>query len=401
MSLPRPVTAIILSGGGARAAYQVGALRAIAHIAGRNARMPFPVVCGTSAGAINATLLAVNADDFRRGVARLTRWWRRVTVRDIYHGDLTTLAQHSARFLASVLTGGAVPARVASMFDNAPLTDLLTRELEFDKLDYRIRAGHLRALSINATSYTTGHAVTYYQGAPDIRPWQRLRRRGQPTMLGTDHLMASSAIPFVFPAGRIDDDYFMDGSVRQIAPLSPALHLGATRVVVLAVGQFSGQSPGQPTGRNGVTEPPQYPSFAQVAGHALSSVFLDNMGADIERLTQYNRLIDRLPEHAREVNGVQVRHVDAFVLSPSRDVASLALQFVDNLPGAVRAVLRGFGSTHGTGANLTSYLLFDRGFCRALLALGFDDAMARRDELEAFLAGDSANFLPLPQRDPD
>lgn len=391
MPAPRHETAIILSGGGARAAYQVGALRAIAHIAGRNARIPFPVICGTSAGAINAALLAVNADDFRRGVARLTRWWRRVTVADIYAGDLATLARHSARFLASVLTGGAVPAKVASLFDNAPLTDLLTRGLDFGRIDAMIAAGHLYALSINATSYTSGHAVSFFQGAPSLRSWHRLRRRGQPTQLATEHLMASTAIPFVFPAGRIEDDYFMDGSVRQIAPLSPALHLGATRVIVLAVGQFSGQRP--------ATGPAQYPSFAQVAGHALSSVFLDNMGADIERLAQYNRMIDGLPAALRDGNGLHLNHVDAFVLAPSRDVASLALQFVDTLPGAVRAVLRGFGSTQGTGANLTSYLLFDRGFCRALLALGYQDAMARRDELEAFLAGDATQYLPLPPRE--
>jgi len=386
-----PRTAIILSGGGARAAYQVGALRAISHIVGRDARMPFPVICGTSAGAINAALLAVNADDFRRGVAQLTRWWRRVTVKDIYHGDLATLARHSARFMASVLTGGAVPAKVASMFDNAPLTDLLTHELDFSWIGTQITAGNLHALSINATSYTSGHAVSFFQGAPELRSWHRLRRRGQPTQLATQHLMASTAIPFVFPAGRIEEDYFMDGSVRQIAPLSPALHLGANRIVVLAVGQFAGQRPG--------TGEPQYPSFAQVAGHALSSVFLDNMGADIERLTQYNRMIDRLPAAARDLNGQSVKHVDAFVLSPSRDVASLALQFVDTLPGAVRAVLRGFGSTQGTGANLTSYLLFDRGFCRALLDMGYADAMARRDELASFLAGESAGFLPFPPRD--
>ena len=384
-------TAIILSGGGARAAYQVGALRAIAHILGRDARMPFPVICGTSAGAINAALLALNADDFRRGVARLTRWWRRVTVKDIYQGDLTTLARHSARFMASVLTGGAVPAKVASMFDNAPLTDLLARELDFSQIDIQVEAGNLHALSINATSYTSGHAVSFFQGAPSLRSWHRLRRRGQPTRLATEHLMASTAIPFVFPAARVDEDYFMDGSVRQIAPLSPALHLGATRIVVLAVGQFAGQRP--------VNGDPQYPSFAQVAGHALSSVFLDNMGADIERLTQYNRMIDLLPASARESNGLYLNHVDAFVLSPSRDVASLALQFVDTLPGAVRAVLRGFGSTRGTGANLTSYLLFDRGFCRALLDLGYTDAMARRDELEAFLLGEATSFLPFPPRE--
>ena len=384
-------TAIILSGGGARAAYQVGALRAIAHITGRNARMPFRVICGTSAGAINAALLAVNADDFRRGVAQLTQWWRRVTVNDIYQGDLATLARHSARFMAGVLSGGAVPPKVASLFDNAPLARLLGRGLDFSRVADQIAEGNLHALSINATSYTSGHAVSFFQGAPSLRSWHRLRRRGQPTQLGTDHLMASTAIPFVFPAGRIEDDYFMDGSVRQIAPLSPALHLGATRIVVLAVGQFAGQRP--------AAGPPQYPSFAQVAGHALSSVFLDNMGADIERLTQYNRMIEHLPASARETQGMHLRHVDAFVLAPSRDVAGLALQYVHTLPAAVRAVLRGFGSTQGTGANLTSYLLFDRGFCRALLTLGYEDAMARRDELAAFLAGESAGFLPFPPRD--
>jgi NTE family protein len=384
-------TAIILSGGGARAAYQVGALRAIAHIVGRGARMPFTVICGTSAGAINATLLAVSADDFRRGVARLTRWWRRVTVADIYRGDLTTLARHSARFMASVLTGGAVPAKVAAMFDNAPLIELLTREVDFSRLASQIEAGHLHALSINATSYTSGHAVSFFEGASTLRSWHRLRRRGQPARLSTGHLMASTAIPFVFPASRVDEDYFMDGSVRQIAPLSPALHLGATRIVVLAVGQFAGQRPS--------SGDPQYPSFAQVAGHALSSVFLDNMGADIERLTQYNRMIDLLPESRRATNGLNLHHVDAFVLSPSRDVASLALQFVDSLPGAVRAVLRGFGSTRGTGANLTSYLLFDREFCRALLDLGYEDAIARREELAAFLAGESTRFLQFPPQE--
>jgi len=179
--------------------------------------------------------------------------------------------------------------------------------------------------------------------------------------------------------------------VRQIAPLSPALHLGATRIVVLAVGQFAGQRPAD--------GPPQYPSFAQVAGHALSSVFLDNMGADIERLTQYNRMIDHFSASARVAQEMHLHHVDAFVLAPSRDLAGLALQHVHALPGAVRAVLRGFGSTQGTGANLLSYLLFDRGFCRALLTLGYEDAMARRDELAAFLAGESAGFLPFPPRD--
>ena len=373
--------AIILGGGGARAAYQVGALRAIAAILGRRGRIPFPVLCGTSAGAINAAALAINADNFRRGVARLLRWWRRVSVAEVYRADFAALSRHSAQFLAGFLMGARPPPGVASLLDSSPMTHMLDRQFDFRRLATHIANGDLRALSINATSYSTGHAVSFFEGDASLVAWHRTRRRGQPARLSRAHLLASTAIPFIFPAGRIDDDYFMDGSVRQLSPLSAPLNLSARRILVLAVGQFSGQRAAPAAG------PAAYPSFAQAAGHALSTIFLDNLAADLERMTQVNRLVDLIPPPRLRESDIHVGHVEALVLAPSKDLGALALQFADRLPNGVRGLLRALGSTQGTGANLTSYLLFDRDFCRALIDLGYTDTMARRAEVDDFFAG--------------
>ncbi|HTQ00638.1 MAG TPA: patatin-like phospholipase family protein [Casimicrobiaceae bacterium] len=379
-------TAILLGGGGARAAYQAGALRAIARIHGRDGPLPFPVVCGTSAGAINAAALAIHADDFRCGVSRLVRWWRNVRVSEIYRTDFASLSRHSAQFLASIISGTRPPPGVAALLDNTPLAELLARGFDFSRVARQIDRGHLRALSINATSYTTGHAVSFFQGAPTVSPWRRTRRRGEPAALTPEHLLASAAIPFLFPAARVGDDYFMDGSVRQIAPLSPPLNLGARRILVLAIGQFNGQ---RPPPRH---EPAEYPSFAQAAGHALSTIFLDNLAADVERMMLVNRLLDLVAPDNLADN--RIAHVDALVLAPSRDLGAVAMEHAERLPSAVRTLMRALGSTEGTGANLTSYLLFDRAYCRALLALGYADTMARHAEVQAFLAG-AAHATPL------
>lgn len=383
-------TGIVLSGGGARAAYQIGALRGVARILGRSSPGPFRIISGTSAGAINAATLAVHADSFRRGIARLTRLWRNITVGDVYRADLATVSTHGMRWLTAVLVGGGGPQRAASMLDNTPLRRLLRREVELSLIPERIRAGRLQALAINATSYSSGHAVSFFDGAGSIAPWRRTRRRGERATIGIDHLLASTAIPFIFPAARVGDDYYADGSMRQIAPLSPALHLGARRILVVAVGQFAGQqSPAGPRARA-----PRYPSFAQVAGHALSSIFLDNLGADLERMQRLNQVLNLVPPE-RQLTHPEIVHVDALALVPSRDLGQIAVEYQDRLPTGVRYLLRGLGSTEGSGANLLSYLLFDRRYCRALLALGFADALARRDEIAAFLSGETAGFLPF------
>jgi len=381
MSSVRPETGLVLPGGGARAAYQVGALRAIARVLAKGAPQPFPVICGTSAGAINAAVLSANADSFRRGVARLLRWWRTINVTDVYRADLATLMRHGVQLLASLGGGGLGPERATSLLDNAPLRRLLLAGIDTAKIHAHIDAGNLHAVAINATSYGSGHAVTFYDAAPQLAPWQRVRRRGERHRFDIDHVMASAAIPLVFPAVRLGDDYYMDGSVRQIAPLAPALHLGAARILVIAIGQFTGQAVTPST--------PRYPSLAQIAGHALSSVFLDNLGADLERLYAINRLA------AGARGRADARHIDVLVLAPSSDLGALAVRYAHRLPRGVRYLLRGLGSTHGTGSNLLSYLLFDREYCRALLRLGFADAIARRDEIEAFLADGTARFMPL------
>lgn len=381
--------AILLPGGGARAAYQVGVLRAIARIVGRENAQPFRIICGTSAGAINAATLAVHADSFRRGVARLLSWWSALEVSMVYRADLASVATHGMRWLASVLIGAGGPKRAASMLDNTPLRALLQRQLDLSRVQAQVESGVLRALAINATSYTTGHAVTFYQGAPSLVPWQRTRRRGERAAVSVGHLLASTAIPFVFPGERLGDDFFADGSVRQIAPLSPALHLGARRVLVIAVGQFTGQRT-----VNVANLEPQYPSFAQVFGHALASIFLDNLGADLERMQRLNQVLHLVPEERLERHP-EIAHIDALVLCPSRDLGAMAVPFAAQLPHGVRYLLHGLGSTKGTGASLLSYLLFEQCYIQALLDLGFSDTWARRDEIEAFLAPDGSRFDPL------
>jgi NTE family protein len=380
---------LLLSGGGARAAYQAGGLVAVASIRGRRRAAPFRVICGTSAGAINAATLALHADEFRIGAARLAHWWRHIAIADVYREDLASLSRHGLRFLAAMVGAGRAPKNVASMLDNAPLAALLERNLDLDGIRAQLANGALTALGVNATSYATGKAVTFFEARADKLAWERTRRRGERSALTIAHLMASTAIPFIFPAVRLGNDFYMDGSVRQIAPLSPALHLGARRVLVIAVGQFTGQRVGP--------SPPlaQYPSFAQTAGHALSSIFLDNLGADLERLMQMNRLVGLLPPAQLAQHRLRLHHVDALVLAPSRDLGALSLRYAERLPAGVRTLLRGLGSTQGTGSNLLSYLLFDGRFCRALLRLGYDDTLARRDEVAAFLDPRRTRYVPL------
>ncbi len=372
-------TALVLPGGGARAAYQVGALRALTRIHGESGPLPFPVVCGTSAGALNATAIAQHADDFRLGVARLVRWWRRIDVSSVYRTDFRALWLHSAAFLAAVLMGTRPPSGVAALLDNSPLVGVIAREFDFARLRAHIATGHLHALAIHATSYTTGTAVTFFEGADTLRGWQRLRRRGEFARIGAEHLLASAAIPFLFAPQRIDGDYYMDGSVRQLAPLSAPLDLGARRLLVIAVDRFAAtwsQHPG----------PIEYPSFAQAAGNALSAVFLDNLAVDVERVMQVNHLVDHLGPRAEAAGAA---HVDVLVLAPSHDLGELALRYVDRLPRTLRNLLRSLGSTQGAGADLISYLLFDRQFCGALAALGYRDTMARRASVVAFLDADA------------
>ena len=373
---------LILTGGGSRAAYQVGVLKAIAEILPRSSQSPFSVICGTSAGALNAATLAVNARQFRKGVNYLLNVWKNFQVHEVYRSDFVGVAYNGIRWVAGLVLSsfGSDKLNYVSLLDNAPLVELLERALPCEMIQESIDCGALHALSITASGYGSGHSVTFYQGADEIQPWRRARRVGVPTKIEIQHLLASAAIPFIFPAVHIHREHFGDGSMRQLSPISSALHLGADRILVIGMGHGGDENELQ---RNKMD---QYPSLAQIAGHALDSIFLDGMEIDLERLRRINHIVSLIPEEIRP--SVNLRHVDALVISPSRPLEKIAERYLHGLPWTIRILLRAVGVMRKSGANLVSYLLFDKSYCRALIDLGYQDAMKRKDEIIDFLNPD-------------
>jgi len=372
-------TGLILTGGGARAAYQVGVLKAIAEILPRRTRNPFPVICGTSAGAFNAVTLAVYAQSFRLGVQYLDKMWKNFTAHDIYRADALGVFLNSLRWLAGLILNGLGINKLnhVSLLDSSPLAELLDQALPSEKIQENIEAGVLHALSICASGYGTGQSVNFFQSAQGVQPWQRARRLGVATFIEAKHILASAAIPFIFPAVRINREYFGDGSMRQIAPVSPALHLGAARVLIIGTGQTDDKQPGR-------SKVDDYPSLAKIAGHALDSIFLDGLEVDIERLNRINKTIDLVTEEVR--HHLNLRHIDVLHISPSQSLEKIAGRYAKQLPWPIRFLLSGVGAMRRNASNLVSYLLFEKEFCRALIDLGYQDAMNRKEEIMVFLA---------------
>ncbi|KTC32735.1 Patatin, partial [Pseudomonas sp. ABAC61] len=291
MSAVQPVTGLILSGGGARAAYQVGVLSAIAELLGPGARNPFPVIVGTSAGAINAVSLASGASNFSAAIERLTNFWGNFRSHQVMRSDWPGVIRQASRFVGHSLLGLGAQVPVA-LINSSPLRDLLNQHMQFSGIGEAIAQGQLHAVAVTAFGYESGQAVTFYQGGGLIDPWLRHRRIGLPTRLTVDHLLASSAIPLLFAPVKLDEEYFGDGAVRQSAPISPALHLGASRVLVVGVsGNPRGNDPQNVMPR---TYTGQEPTLAQIGGHMLNSTFIDSLESDIElleRLNHFTRLV--------------------------------------------------------------------------------------------------------------
>jgi NTE family protein len=379
-------TGLILTGGGARAAYQVGVLKAVSELLGGPRGNPFPILCGTSAGAINAAALAIRADDFAGAVRHLVEVWESFRCHHVYRSDWPGIIRSGNRWLTALMLLNR--ANPISLLDNAPLRELLGRTMEFERIQANIDNGALYAVSVTASGYTSGQSVTFYQGGSGVEDWERWQRIGASTSLNVDLLLASSAIPFIFPAVKVHREFFGDGSMRQIAPISPALHLGADRVLVIGTGRRS-QEPARVRSN-------LYPSLAQIAGHALNSIFLDSLAVDIERLQRINKtLLCVSPERAEEV-GLKLRPIDVFVLQPSQAIERIAARYVQHFPRAVRFLLRAVGAMNRNGSNLASYLLFEAPFTRALIELGYDDTMARRPEMMAFLQRGAEGATPTP-----
>lgn len=383
---------LVLTGGGARAAYQVGVLAGVMDILDplRSPVMqnPFPIICGSSAGAVNATAIACRADTPHLAVDRLCNLWENLHTDMVYRSDAGDLLRTGLHWLAMLAFGWAMPAarrrRPRSLLNNAPLARLLTKTLNFRRLHSNIAKGNLQALAITASGYTSGEHLTFYQSDGSIKPWRRTLRRAVPCSIGVEHLMASSSIPFVFPAQALtfdgETEWCGDGSMRQLAPVSPAIHLGAQRVFVVGTGHMDDTHPEK---RN---VNPDYPSLAQIGGHALSNIFLDSLSMDIERLERINELLAQMPPNGLKSHSL--RPVSSFMITPSRSLDEIAMENLEQMPHAARTLFKVLGvssnSRASAGGALISYLLFETGYTKALIDLGRADSLRRSEEVKAF-----------------
>ncbi|NIB44936.1 patatin-like phospholipase family protein [Pseudomaricurvus alkylphenolicus] len=373
--------ALILSGGGARAAYQVGVLSAINELLPSSTHNPFPIICGTSAGAINAIALATHTGHYYEAVADLNDIWTQLSTERVFRTSWGDLISGGARLLMSLLREGIGKHKSIALLDNAPLREFLAEHIDFSQLQVGLNNRDLKAVAITAMNYGTGESVSFYQGNEELKDWRRYRRIGIATQLTLDHLMASAAIPGIFPAVKVNRDYFADGALRQMAPISPALHMGADRIFVIGV---SGN-------RNPVhwakrAMPPKHsPSIAQVFGHLFNSAFIDSLEGDIEHLERVNELLELIPEETLEENNVRLRSVETMVISPSKELDKIAGRKIRYMPKSVRVFLRSAGgTTKGGGAATSSYLLFEKPFIDELIELGYQDTMWEKDRIQAF-----------------
>ena len=372
----QPRAGLVLTGGGARAAYQVGVVKAVRDVLGSPKKNPFPILCGTSAGAINATTLAVFADDFSGAVATLLEQWENMHCHHIYRTDAWNIMKSGARWLAAMMLVSR--SNPISLLDNTPLAAMLARNLPFERIQTNIDAGSLYAVCVTASGYTTGQSVSFFQGGADLAGWERNQRIGAAVTLNAEYLLASASLPFIFPAVKVHREYFGDGSMRQIAPVSPALHLGADRVLIVGTGR---QAPEANRARSTI-----YPSLAQIAGHALNSIFLDSLAVDIERLERINRTVKLIPSERLADSSVNLRPVKVLFVTPSQPIERIAARFMYELPTTVRFILKPTGALNRSGSNLASYLLFEESFCRALIDLGYQDTISREAEVREFFA---------------
>ena len=387
--------ALILPGAGARGAYQVGVLKAVAELLPAKAPTPFRILCGTSAGAINAAVLASRAGRFRHAVREMEQVWANFKVDMVYKADAFSMLKSSLHWLAAIVFGGLRSHNPISLLDSSPLGELLERRIRFPRIDQAIRCGQLDALAVTASAYTSARSVTFFQMRETPTPWSRPRRIGRPTEIRLEHLMASAAVPFIFPPVRIGGEYYGDGSMRHRAPLSAPIHLGADRLLIIGV-RDEQPDPEPPAGADA-----HPPTIAHLAGYMLDTLFMDGLHADLERATRINMLLERAGENQRDQPIDGLRQIETMVVSPSLDVRQAAAHHVEELPYALRLLLKGIGGSSRDGRQLLSYLLFESGFTRELIEMGYDDGCARRSELEAFLNDDPlahrATLPPQPE----
>ena len=369
---------LILPGGGARNAYQVGVLKAVEELLAEKNPSPFPVVTGTSAGSLNAGLIASRSVNFSDGLERLLGMWENLQMEMVVRTDSKTAAKTGARWIWSFASGGAGNSQPDSLLDNTPLRALIENHINLARMRQCVQSGHLKALGITASSYGRGASLTYFEGQEGLQPWERTRRFGVPARLRVDHFMASIAIPVVFPAVKIGNEYHGDGSMRESAPLSPALHLGANKLLIVSV-----RNP--QTEYNQTDHTPRYPNLGFVAGYMFDTLFMDRLDSDIERLKRINFALSQTKQSTFKHDDSLLRPVEFLVISPSVDIREIVAKHVRRFPRSMRILLSGLGAMTKEGRPLTSYLLFDSNFARDLIELGYEDGQAQRAKLQELL----------------
>lgn len=372
--------ALVLSGGGARGAYQVGVLKALSEIAQEDKVDPqISIFTGISAGAINATFLAAHADDFHKGVEKLVQFWSQMTSDQVFSSNTSRMGKIAFTWMKELSLGpltGTTPGR--ALLDTAPLNKLISDNLPFNKIQKNIDSKHLDAVAITATDYASSLSVTFVQGQPELSDWKKIKRVSRKTHLSSEHILASSSIPMLFPPVAVENSFYGDGCVRNSSPCMPAILLGADALFVIGVRQSGVTMDDQ---RHAKLE--RSPSVARVLNVLLNSVLLDGIEIDVDRIQRFNSLTEKIPEAAR--NSLIYRKLDTHFVCPSRDIGEIALKNANQLPSLLRYLMRGLGTLEDA-SEIISYLLFDPQFCQTLIQMGYEDGQKNRDQIAAFIS---------------
>ncbi len=370
-------SALVLPGGGAQGAFQVGVMKAISEILPDSKINPFPIISGTSVGAINAAVIASRASNFHQGILELEQVWANFKCCHVYKTDHFTMFKSGLHWLLSLISGGLIIGVPKSLLDNSPLRKLLVNNIHLSGIRESIESGCLEAIAVTMAGYKSTHSKSFFDSSSENLNWSRIRRQGVKTNINFDHLMASIALPIIFPPQKIDDEYFGDGAMRQATPLSPAIHLGADRILTIGIRNESSEA------ENSQLRLP--PSFGQIAGYILDTLFIDSLYSDLERVTRINELVDLFSREKLTNKTKNLRPIDNMLVVPSEDLKEIANHHKGKLPLSIRTLLRGVTGKSERENKLLSFLLFDKSYTRELIDLGYRDAMNIKDELEAFM----------------
>ena len=369
---------LVLPGGGARSAYQVGVLKALLEISQTQSKSPFEIISGTSAGAINAAFLASEAHIFDHSVVNLVDTWSNFTSNKVYKTDPITMLKSSLHWFLTIVSGGVLIPNPTSLLDNQPLKHLLREAIKFPDIQNNIESSIIESLAVTSASYRSRKSCTFFQANSNTNNWQKTHREGKKTLINLDHLMASVALPLIFPAVQIKNEYFGDGAMRQATPLSPAIKLGAEKLMIISAKEtddrFQFNNPGE-----------QYPSFAKITGYMLEALFLDGLYSDIERLNRVNQIITNSGGREIKTNNKLMKYIDYIVISPSEDLNEIAQKHYYHMPFTIRLLLQGLGLLKDSKSELLSFLLFEAVYTRELINLGYQDGIKNREEIYDFM----------------